>query len=112
MCDADGAMASDLPVLRAQPLRFDPGKIGALIERIEREEERWEDLFQRRGGRPLRFEYEQLAVDPHPAVRLVLALIGVAPAPGFEMPAPTILRRADGLNEEWVRRYRDKVGSR
>ena len=107
-----GQWASDLPVLRTQPPRFDPAEIGTLIRRIDREEERWEELFERRGRRPLRFEYEQLAADPHPAVRQVLELIGVEPGPGFEMPAPTILRQADGLNEEWVRRYRQSAGSR
>jgi LPS sulfotransferase NodH len=107
-----GQWASDLPVLRTRPLRFDAAEIETLMRRIEREEQRWEELFERRGTRPLRFEYEQLAADPGPAVHEVLELIGVEPDPAFELPAPTIVRQADDLNEEWVRRYRDSMASR
>lgn len=106
-----GQWASDLPVLRPG-MRFDVAEIEALIRRIEREEQRWEELFERRGSRPLRFEYEQLAADPEAAVRQVLALIGIEPGPDFELPAPTIVRQADGLNDEWVRRYRQRGAPR
>jgi LPS sulfotransferase NodH len=101
-----GQWASDHPILRGGELRFDADEIASLIERIEREERLWEKLFAEREQEPLRIDYEDLAPDPATAVRRVLELIGVESGPGFEPPAPTIMRQADDLSQEWVRRYR------
>ena len=107
-----GQWASDLPVLRDGPASYDAQEIGELVARIESEEDRWEDLFARRGREPLRIDYEQLAPDPASAVRRVFDLVGIEAPPGFEPPAPTLRRQADELSEAWVRRYRDSVTSR
>ena len=101
-----GQWASDHPVRCAGEPRFDAAEIASLIERIEREERSWEKLFAEREQEPLRIDYEDLAPDSATAVRRVLALIGVDPGPGFEPPDPTIMRQADDLSEDWVRRYR------
>jgi trehalose 2-sulfotransferase len=102
-----GQWASDHPAGSVEP-RFDAREIATLVERIEREERGWEDLFEHLGRQPLRIDYEELAPDAGLAVRRVFKLIGVEPGPDFEPPAPTILRQADGLSEGWVRRYRDR----
>jgi LPS sulfotransferase NodH len=106
-----GQWASDHPAGVAQP-RFDGGEIAGLIERIEREEQQWEELFEARGEEPLRFDYEELAPAPNEAVRRVFEFIGVEVPAGFEAPAPTIARQADALSEEWVRRYSAAAQSR
>jgi trehalose 2-sulfotransferase len=100
-----GQWASDHPVRRGEP-RFDADEIAELIRRIEREERQWEDFFSTRGAAPLRIEYERLVPSLDETVREVLRFLGVDVPHGFEPPAPTIARQADGLSEEWVRRFR------
>jgi LPS sulfotransferase NodH len=106
--DQTGQWASDHPDRGIVP-RYDHAEVVGLLERIEREELEWEGLFERRGQAPLRIDYEELAPAPGAAVIRVLDHLGVATAPGFEPPAPTIAKQADDLTEEWVRRYRERV---
>jgi LPS sulfotransferase NodH len=104
-----GQWASDHAAAATKP-RFDATEIGRLIDQVESEELLWEQLFERRGEEPLRFEYEDFAADPGPAVRSVLELVGVDPGAEYQPPAPTISRQADVLSEDWVRRYRQIGG--
>jgi LPS sulfotransferase NodH len=104
-----GQWASDHPCGTATP-RYDTAEIRVLVERIEREEVQWEELFRRRGDAPLRIDYEELTPDPGAAVRRVLRFIGVEVDEGFEPPAPSIARQADNLSEDWVRRYLEDAG--
>ncbi len=104
-----GQWASDHSAGATEP-RFDATAVRELIERIEREEGQWEELFALRGQEPLRFEYEDLARSPDAAARRVLTFIGADVPRDFAVPPPTIARQADGLSEEWVRRYRESTG--
>ena len=95
--------------VRGSP-RFDADHIGELIVRIEREERLWAEFFEQRGAVPLRVAYEEMVESLDETVVAVLEAVGVELPADFSVPAPTLERQADGLSDEWVRRYRALAG--
>ena len=84
---------------------YDGEQIRSLLGSIEREEVAWESYFARRPAPLLRIVYEDFVNAIERTVTDVMRFLEVELPPGFELPAPTLERQADALNEEWTARY-------
>lgn len=103
---------TERPAPTAEP-SYDFGFIRALEGLLADGERGWPELCAELGVAPLTVWYEDL-IDPagyEPAMRAVLAHLGVD-GPEVVIPAPRTHRQADGLNEEWVVRYRADLANR
>jgi LPS sulfotransferase NodH len=89
-----------------RPAVFDSEHIARKLRRIEREEERWEALFDRHDIVPHRVVYEDFVAAQEETVRGVLEVVGVEPPADLALPPPAHDRQADRLSDEWVERYR------
>src|SRR5687767_8723340 len=98
--------SSDQVVYVERPEVFRREQIDRMMAGIAERERRWESWFAERGAEPLRITYEELVARPDETVEAVLDHIGVENPTGAQVGAPTLRRQADGLTEEWVRRYR------
>lgn len=90
---------------------YDAAAITALLHTVEEHHAAWLDWFSAHGVRPLTVRYEDLDADMGGVVHGVLAHLGVTPPPDVTI-APRHRRQADGLNEEWIRRYRERYPER
>jgi LPS sulfotransferase NodH len=84
---------------------YDPEHITRLLGRVAREEQAWNELFDRFGVEPLRVVYEDLVSDHDRTVRRALEFIGVHPPAQLGLE-PTLEPLADATSDEWVERYR------
>ena len=72
--------------------------------------ESWEDWFAANGIAPIRIAYEDLAENPSPLLGALLTALGRdAALAGAAAPQTAVL--SDGLNAEWVARYRRETGT-
>jgi LPS sulfotransferase NodH len=94
-----------------RPAVFDAEHIGRKMRRIEREEERWEALFDRHAIEPHRVVYEDFVGAQAETVRGVLDTMGVEAPADLHLPPPIHDRQADRLSDEWVDRYRAESGA-
>ena len=90
--------------LRGEPA-FDAAKIALYLERIDAEESQWHAFFEHRRITPHTVTYRALVDSPQGTVRDVLAYLGVPGAAAAVCGAPTLLRQADVVTDEWVERY-------
>jgi LPS sulfotransferase NodH len=79
--------------------------INYLVRLLTAHDASWDAYFLGLGRAPLKVTYEDLAADPEPLVRRVLAHLGVEPPDAFSVQAPPLKVQADDLSEAWVRRY-------
>jgi LPS sulfotransferase NodH len=90
------------------PLRepqFDPELIEQCLKEAERQENLWEDFFQRIGVEPFRVEYERLCEDYEATIRAVLDFLRISlPRNARIAPARTI-RQADEISRIWEERF-------
>ena len=84
---------------------YDPAHITRKLRRIAREEDGWRALFDRHGIEPHAIEYEELVADRSGTVREALAFIGVEVPADLRIEQPSLMRQADAVSEEWVKRY-------
>ena len=85
-------------------LRFHYRAISHLLERILREEARWDAFFEHSGIRPILVLYENFAADPDDSTRHLLERLGIDVPEGFAFE-PRMQRQSDGINDDWTRRY-------
>ncbi len=90
---------------------FDFDGIAGRLRRIEEHNEAWEAWFRRNALEPLRLSYERAVADPLGAVVEVLRRCGVEPPAGLAV-SPATARQGDGVNDEWIRRYRELAAAR
>jgi LPS sulfotransferase NodH len=69
----------------------------------------WQDWFASVGIRPHPVRYEELDADPAGVTRDILDFLGLELPPGHEILARH-RRLADGLNTQWIDRYRAGPG--
>ncbi|GAB3652164.1 Stf0 family sulfotransferase [Glycomyces tarimensis] len=84
---------------------YDAEAIATIVRRIASHDAAWEDWFASVRVEPHRVRYEDIDADHTAVVEGILGHLGL------ELPAdaeitPRHRRQADGLNEEWTRRYR------
>lgn len=80
------------------------GAIDHLAEQLTRQEEAWDNLFQRAGIVPLNLTFDELADELPGAVGRVLAFLGVH-SHGTRQVQPGMRRQADMASLEWLQRY-------
>jgi LPS sulfotransferase NodH len=95
-----------------EPPTFDPDQIGSLLGWIKREEVAWERFFAESAAPLHRVVYEDFVDALDETVTAVMRFLGIELPAGFTVPAPTIGRQADALNDDWVARYAAEEASR
>jgi LPS sulfotransferase NodH len=98
--------ASDQLRGAARAPSFDFEAIDELVVRATLRNEAWRGWFAEQGIEPLAIEYEQLAADPVAVTGGVLRFLGVV-VPDPVTVESDLERQADGVNEEWIARYRE-----
>ena len=67
----------------------------------------WRRWFAAEGVTPVEATYEELCADAVGTVRRVLASFGLEPSRDADIaPPPELQKQADGVNAEWIARYR------
>jgi LPS sulfotransferase NodH len=97
--------------VRAEPV-YHAEQIAGLLELIGEEHDDWERWFAEQGIEPHRVTYEQVLADRRAAVEGIARAAGVPLPDGIELaPYPGMERQADGINDEWIRRFRESEPS-
>ena len=92
-------------------LRFHYGAIAHLLGQLLLEEAHWDAFFEHCGIKPVLVLYENFAADYERSTLNLLHRLELSPPEGFEFE-PRMKRQADGINDDWVRRYSDlKLGT-
>jgi LPS sulfotransferase NodH len=90
----------DTPV---SPPKYDAASIADRLTAILRDEQKWEEIFQRLGCSPHRVLYEDLVADYAGTIRRALQALDL-PAPDGDL-RPIRERQGDAINEEWIARF-------
>ena len=85
-------------------LRFHYRAISHLLERMLREEARWDAFFEHSGIRPTLVLYENFAADYEASTRNLLERLEIEFPGDFDFE-PRMKRQSDGVNDDWTRRY-------
>ncbi|MEZ5722880.1 MAG: Stf0 family sulfotransferase [Paracoccaceae bacterium] len=93
----------------AEP-RYDPVAIGETVARMQGYDRMWDDWFAGQGMAPFRVDYDALSDHPRDQLRDVLAALGRDPGAAGQVAVPT-MKLAGATSRDWVRRYREEIGS-
>jgi LPS sulfotransferase NodH len=85
---------------------FDPALIDRCLLEVQREEQVWDQFFQRTGAEAFNLEYEELAADYEDTVAAVLGFLKVR-VPRRLPLEPSTVKQADAISAEWEARYRE-----
>lgn len=85
---------------------FDFEAIDQRVRMAREQNAGWRQWFEENGIEACSVLYEELVADPGAVARRALAFLGVDVAGDLTAP-PRTRRQADGLNEEWICRYRE-----
>lgn len=88
--------------------RFDPDRIGQLIQMIDEHNAGWEEWFASFDIQPHRVRYEELDADMVGITRRILGFLGLD-LPDGRTIVPQHKRQADDLNTQWIDRYRKEL---
>ena len=87
------------------PARYDPEKIGAIIDDLRGLDAGWRAWFAEDDLAPLSLCYEDVAADPLQALRDILDLLEIDPVAARAVSADTG-RLSDAVSRDWHARYR------
>ena len=90
--------------VRQQP-RFDANLIEQCLRDGEKQEQAWENFFQRTGVEPFRVEYESLCENYEGTIRAVLDFLQISLRRGRRIGPPVTVRQSDDLSREWEERF-------
>jgi LPS sulfotransferase NodH len=88
-----------------QPLRYDPQRIGQILQKLKTDDQNWNEWFTRCGITPLRLTYEALSHDPAAAVAEILRRLGQDPVGARDL-SPPVAKLSDQINRDWITRFR------
>ena len=88
----------------AEP-RYDASAITEALKVFQAEENGWTRWFAAQGITPARLSYQSLSDEPAATLARVLGALGLDPAAANGVQ-PDVARLSDGLNRNWIRRYR------
>jgi trehalose 2-sulfotransferase len=103
--------STDAGVGGAPEATFDFEAIDSLVEVAAAADRAWRGYFDRHGIEPLVIIYEELEQDPEQTCRQVLDFLQVSAPPPSSLAKWRHQRQADGLTDDWVRRYHGLKGS-
>ena len=86
---------------------YDPGEIRARFEEVTAHDRNWDEWFASEKIDPLRITYEELSKSPLETLRAMLDRLGLErqAADGVELG---VAKLADGINQDWVARFRSE----
>ncbi len=87
---------------------FDFAAIDRCLHRIAHHNSGWRAFFERNAIEPMRVMYETLAESPDRTTRKVVDFLDLTTSEEFSIAPPRLLKQADALSEEWVRRYEEE----
>jgi len=99
------------PALRPPRPRYSRAAIAGRLEALARQEARWDSFFRDTGCLPVEVAYEDLAADPGGTARRVLRELGIDVPDQVLGVNAALGRQADGLTDEWVKRFRRDAGA-
>jgi LPS sulfotransferase NodH len=89
---------------------YDFELIDRQVATIRGEENAWANWFAKNGVDPPEIYYEDVLTDPRPQVERVLDTLAVTLPPDVELrPYQWAERQGDGVNEQWIERYRSRA---
>jgi LPS sulfotransferase NodH len=93
---------------REQP-RYDEPELERLVRKAVDGRAGWDRYFAERGIEPYRVTYERLSADREQVIAELLDTAGIElPEPLSGLIASRLQRQADGLNADWIARYRER----
>jgi trehalose 2-sulfotransferase len=98
------------PVIHENELVFDLQRIDYLIHQTERQEAEWQDYFWACNVQPLTVVYEDLVLTYEETALRALEYLDIPIPEHMALGKRYLQRQADGLSEEWVRRYLQEKG--
>ena len=105
IADQTGIYNSIWPLPPRREPAFDPRMIDDRLERILRDEYRWDRFFSDHGIQPLTLFYENFMGDFGRAVREVLDYLEIEHPKDVSMGPPPLEKQSSDVNDEWVERY-------
>ncbi len=84
---------------------FDFEQIDHLVREVDAHDAAWRGYFAEAGVEPLMVVYEDLVPAYEQTARRVLDYLGIAAPRNLKFGERRMTRQADGVSEEWVRRY-------
>lgn len=94
----------------AEP-QFSFRAINYLVRQLTAHDASWDAYFLGLGEQPLKITYEDLAEDPEPVLRSVLAHLGIPAPASVTISAPRLQIQADELSEDWCRRVHEHLSA-
>ncbi|HET9418396.1 MAG TPA: Stf0 family sulfotransferase [Chthoniobacterales bacterium] len=91
--------------------RFDAQLITRCLRDGERQEAIWSRFFTAGRLSPFTVEYETLCRAYSDTLQQVLDFLGISSVPNTATGAPTTVRQADDVSEQWYMRYRDSLAN-
>ncbi|MET0685147.1 MAG: Stf0 family sulfotransferase [Solirubrobacteraceae bacterium] len=95
---------------KAEPV-FSFRAINFLVRQLTAHDASWDAYFLGLGVESLKVTYEELAADPDPVIRRVLAHVGAEVPADLRIDAPKLQVQADARSEEWVQRVHDHLAA-
>jgi LPS sulfotransferase NodH len=86
---------------------FDFEEIDRWVRQLTSQEEDWRRFFARAGVEPFEVVYEDFVGTYDETVCAILDYLELPTSRGFPIPPPRLLKQADEVSEEWVRRYHE-----
>src|SRR6059058_1385613 len=85
--------------------QFDAELIEQSLREAQRQEQIWQDFFQRIGIRPFEVEYEKLCQDYEGTIHGVLDFLEISLPRGMRIGNPVTIRQADEISQMWEERF-------
>lgn len=90
-----------------QLVEFDYLAIADAIAKFEAEEQQWRDFFRRHGRAWMEIEYESFVADYDGTLRKVFDFLKLPQPVAFGRDKMDLKVMSDGINRQWIERYRD-----
>ncbi len=94
----------------AEP-QFSFRAINYLVGLLTAHDASWDAYFLGLGQAPLKITYEELAEDPEPVLRDILAHLGIPAPAALPISAPRLGIQADELSEQWLHRVNEHLSA-
>jgi trehalose 2-sulfotransferase len=94
----------------AEP-QFSFRAINYLVRLLTAHDASWDAYFLGLGHEPLKITFEDLAEDPEPVLRRILAYLGIPAPADLTISEPRLRIQADELSEQWLNRVHEHLSA-
>ena len=95
---------------KAEPA-YDAELIRWSATHLDQQRRGWTAFFAQHNVTPVKVDYDALAADPAEVAAGIIAQANVPDTPVTPVSAPLLERQADGINAEWIARYKKETGA-